>query len=272
MSQWVRLWEDMPNDPKWRVVSLRSGRPLCEVISVFIFMLTNASASSDRGSLESWDDETVAVALGMEEASVRAIREAMQGKVLNGERLTGWEKRQPKREDNSSGRVQALRNREKEAKRAVTHCNAQAETETQCDAPETETETDLREAKASLVSGGAADAEAIELERFKSAKRSALADVGGWWNGLADSLGMPQIEVIKSGSAREKQAWARCREWLDDHENLNGMLDLLAARIRGSPWLRGEKGFGLTFDWVMNATNYQKIVEGNYEDRQAQRR
>ena len=50
------------------------------------------------------------------------------------------------------------------------------------------------------------------------------------------------------------------------------MLDLLTARIRGSPWLRGDKDFGLTFDWLTNPTNYQKIVEGNYENRQAQRR
>lgn len=33
MSQWVRLWEDMPTDPKWRVIAKRAGRPISEVIA-----------------------------------------------------------------------------------------------------------------------------------------------------------------------------------------------------------------------------------------------
>ena len=42
----------------------------------------------------------------------------------------------------------------------------------------------------------------------------------------------------------------------------------LLARVRGSPYLRGEvNGFRCTFDWIVNASNYQKIMEGNYEDR-----
>jgi len=64
-------------------------------------MLVNASQSGERGSLENWDDEDVAAALEMETEQVRAIREAMQGKVLDGQHLTGWEKRQPLREDES---------------------------------------------------------------------------------------------------------------------------------------------------------------------------
>ena len=40
------------------------------------------------------------------------------------------------------------------------------------------------------------------------------------------------------------------------------------ARIRGSPYLRGEvNGFRVTFDWIINASNFQKILEGNYEVR-----
>ncbi len=53
MSQWVRLWDDMPTDPKWRVIARRSGRPLSEVISVFVFMMTNAGANAtERGRFE----------------------------------------------------------------------------------------------------------------------------------------------------------------------------------------------------------------------------
>lgn len=133
MTQWVRLWEDMPTDPKWRIIAKRSGRPACEVVALFTMMLTNASVAGERGSLESWDDEAAAVTLDMEEENVASIRLAMQGKVLDGDRLMGWGKRQPKREDASADRVRAFRERAAELKRAVTHGNAP---ETTRNAPE----------------------------------------------------------------------------------------------------------------------------------------
>ena len=43
---WVRLWGDMPTDPKFRVIAKKAGRPLSEVLSVFVFMLTNAGANA----------------------------------------------------------------------------------------------------------------------------------------------------------------------------------------------------------------------------------
>ncbi len=111
---WLRLWHEMPIDPKWRVVSRRSGRPASEIIAVYTMMLVNASQSEERGTLENWDDEDVAAALDMETEHVLAIREAMQGKVLDGQHLAGWEKRQPSRED--EGRYERVkRHREKAA-------------------------------------------------------------------------------------------------------------------------------------------------------------
>lgn len=109
---WVRLWHDMPTDPKWRVVAKRSGRPLAEVLSVFVMMMTNAGANAtERGTLCNWCDEDIAAALDMEPDHVAAIREAMQGKTLDGDRLSGWEKRQPKREDGGAERAKAWRER-----------------------------------------------------------------------------------------------------------------------------------------------------------------
>lgn len=109
---WVRLWNDMPTDPKWRVIAKRANRPLAEVMSVFVLMMTNAGANAtERGELCNWSDEDAAAALDIEPSAVTAIREAMQGKTLEGDKLTGWEKRQPKREDNSAERAKAWRER-----------------------------------------------------------------------------------------------------------------------------------------------------------------
>lgn len=143
MTDWVRLWHDMPTDPKWRTIARKSGQPLPCVIALFNLLMVNASGNADeRGTLRNWDDEDAAAALDMDPEAVSAIMQAMQGKVIEGTRLTGWEKRQPKREDdNAASRKRAQRERERTAaddvSRNVTHGHA-PETET-----ETDTETDI---------------------------------------------------------------------------------------------------------------------------------
>ena len=110
-----------------------------------------------------------------------------------------------------------------------------------------------------------ADPIKLDLERNRIAEaRSRMREVAEAWNELAGSLHLPQIEEIKAGSAREKAALARIREGAD--------FDRVFARIRGSPFLRGDKGHTpAAFDWIMNPTNLTKILEGNYEDRKAKR-
>ncbi|MHC5536682.1 hypothetical protein ACYOEI_00225 [Singulisphaera rosea] len=111
---WLRLWHDMPNDPKWRTISRVSGRSISEVISVYIHMLICASNASERGRTQGWNDEDVASALDLEAANVEAIRIAMQGRVLEGDAILGWDKRQPKREDNSAVRAKEWRQKQRD--------------------------------------------------------------------------------------------------------------------------------------------------------------
>ncbi|ALN73549.1 hypothetical protein [Aureimonas sp. AU20] len=143
MTDWVRLWHDMPTDPKWRSVARRSGQPITAVLSVFIFMMTNASANAnERGELTSWEDEDVAAALDMEIEDVRAITDAMQGKVLDGMKLTGWDKRQPKREDGAAERAKQWRERKR------TQANSDKR-------PEADTDTEISDANASAATSAA---------------------------------------------------------------------------------------------------------------------
>lgn len=138
MTDWVRLWHDMPTDPKWRVIARRAGAAISEVISTYAFVMINASANAtERGRTHNLFADDIAAALDIDEDVVAAILSAMQGKVLDGDRLTGWEKRQPKREDNSASRAKKWRE-DKKAERARTQPNAS-------ERPETETETDNSE-------------------------------------------------------------------------------------------------------------------------------
>ncbi len=134
MTSWVRLWHDMPTDPKWRVIARKSGQRVGDVIAVFTFLLVSASANADeRGRTQGVVCEDIAAALDLDDADVSAILGAMQGKVIDADgRLTGWEKRQPKREDNSAERAAAWR-----AERKRTQANAP-------ERPDTDAETDKR--------------------------------------------------------------------------------------------------------------------------------
>lgn len=97
-NEWFRLWHDMPNDPKWRTIARASGQPISLVLSVALHVMTDASRNVTRGHADV-TAEDIASALDVTEADIQAVLDAMQGRVMNGERLTGWEKRQPKKED-----------------------------------------------------------------------------------------------------------------------------------------------------------------------------
>lgn len=107
--KWLRLYHDTPNDPKWRVVSVRSGQPVGNVLAVWMQMLVCASEAEERGTLEGWDDETVAAMLGYAPSVVTVIHACMQGLVLDGIRLSGWEKRQRQDSDDAAERKRRSR-------------------------------------------------------------------------------------------------------------------------------------------------------------------
>lgn len=110
---WLRWHHGTATDPKWRLVAADSGQPVHAVLAVWSTMLECASQSEDRGRLLGWNDRVVAVALDLTAEQVTGIYAAMQGLVLDGDRLSGWNRRQPKREreDNSTDRVRAHRER-----------------------------------------------------------------------------------------------------------------------------------------------------------------
>ena len=155
INSWLRLWHDLPNDPKGRTIARKAGQPIPTVIAVYIHMLICASVATERGSLASWSDEDAGAAMDLDTATVEAVRDAMEGRVIDGGRLAGWQKRQPIREDDSSSRVREFRNSQKKTPPVVT------EDVTQCnDRGEERREEEIREELKPLRSEGA-DVEAI---------------------------------------------------------------------------------------------------------------
>jgi|GEM_PF-2155985 len=120
-EHWFRWHHGTVNDPKWRIVATRARHAMsrhvtvAEVLAVWSCMVECASQANPRGQLQGWCDEDIGVLLELDEAHVAGIRVAMQGKTLDDNRLTAWEKRQPKREredPKSTDRKRAQRERD----------------------------------------------------------------------------------------------------------------------------------------------------------------
>ena len=93
-NSWLRLWHDMPNDPKWRTIARISNQPLSLVQAVYLHLLVDASRNVTLGHAHV-TIEDLASALDVTENQISDIFKAMQGRVLDGQKLTGWEKDNP---------------------------------------------------------------------------------------------------------------------------------------------------------------------------------
>ena len=118
---WWRSWHGAPTDHKWAVIAARSGAKVGDVSAIAWAMLDYASQQEERGSVVGFDTEEYAVYSGYLEDEIKAVIQAMNDKgiIVDGH-FANWEKRQPKREDDSTERVRQYR----EKKRTVTHGNA----------------------------------------------------------------------------------------------------------------------------------------------------
>ena len=148
---------------------------------------------------------------------------------------------------------------------------------TQCETDATrarglQSHSQIEEDRSSLRSDPSAEgadlfpAEKIDRAKAKAdARRIELKSFGEAWNDIAADHRLPEIDSIDPGSTRERQALATLK-WLRDHDSEP---QAFFAKIRAGPYLLGEvNGFRASFDWVCKAANRQKIMDGNYENRE----
>jgi hypothetical protein len=112
---WFRWHHGTVADPKFSIVAKRSGQPRHVVIACWSAILEYASTRDDRGSIGGIDPEEIAIVLDLEIEQVDSILIAMRDKHIIDEcdYLSGWNKRQPKRED-STGAERKQRWKEKQ--------------------------------------------------------------------------------------------------------------------------------------------------------------
>jgi len=135
-NSWLRLWHDMPNDPKWRTIARVSKQPISAVLAVYIHLLVIASNATERGRTQNVCSEDLASALDLDTEQIDLILSAMQGRVLDGDKVSGWSKRQVEREDGSAERAKRWRKAQKEVKQTQPNATERDQT------PDTDTDTD----------------------------------------------------------------------------------------------------------------------------------
>lgn len=79
---WLRLWHDMPNDPKWRTIARISGEPLSLVLSVYLHLLVDGSRNYEKPGKSTIEAEDLASALDVTEKQVQAVLGAMESRVI----------------------------------------------------------------------------------------------------------------------------------------------------------------------------------------------
>jgi DnaD/phage-associated family protein len=122
--QWWRSWHGAPIDPKYAVVAKKARVNAGMVAAIMWALLDYASQQPSRGSIKDFDVETYSTFAGFRPEKVADVIQAMNDKgIIANDRLANWEKRQPKREDDSSERSKLYR----EKKRTVTQSDADSE-------------------------------------------------------------------------------------------------------------------------------------------------
>lgn len=143
---WFRSWHGAPTDTKWLAIARKANVAPGVVSAVAWALMDHASQCDERGSVSTFNVESYAAYSGWDEDDIDAVLTAMRNKgvISKDGRLTAWEKRQPQREDDSTPRVRALRERQRDG---VTQGNAPQRTVTQHNAPDKIREDSDKEAE-----------------------------------------------------------------------------------------------------------------------------
>lgn len=269
-NSWLRLWHDMPTDPKWRVIARASGQPLHLVIALYVALLVDASKGKSRGVTQC-HDEDLAVTLDCDMSQIEQIKLAMQGRVLDGNHISGWDTRQPKREDSgdeetgaksATERKRAERDRKKEANKFNPNNECHDESRNVTTDKDKEEDKELKpiaivvtncESSESPKSKPAASQDNCPHQSIVDLYHEKLPELTrvSVWN--------DQRKTLLRSRWRE-DATRQTTEWWSEFFGYVAKSDFLMGRTE-TP---GRKTFMADLEWILKPSNLVKIIEGKY--------
>lgn len=285
---WFRWHHGSVSDQKFILVAKRARASVAEVIAVWACLLESASASDERGNFGAVDYEALDCALGMEEGRAQAIHEAMaaRGVVTPGGDVAAWDKRQPKREDDTAAeRKRRQREREHELRMAecVTGEASRNVTQSHDRGEESREEepipSNLAVAPAFPLENRQADPPQLALVESPKPKARTVPDcphqaILALWAECLPAL--PQHNPGMWNGTRADHLRARWREtaasegWESESQGLEyfrrmfvfiGRSAFLTGRAKTS---EGRPPFIAELAWIVSPQNWAKVHEGKY--------
>jgi len=232
---WFRLYSRIIDDTKLKLLAFEDRWHFVALCCL------KSNGLLDKPDTEMRQRE-IAVGLGVQLRELDEISRRLRevGLVDDGLNPIAWDDLQF-RSDGSTKRVQEYRKRQQKQSRNVMK---RSETVTvTAQEEDTETDTEERVAKATCASSDALKPEHI----FEK------------WNEVASKIGRPLVRDMTP--SRRQLVKARIAQYsIEDFVAVFG-------KCQRSPFLRGDTNWkGATFDWIMKAANFQKTLEGNYDD------
>lgn len=280
-NQWLRLWHDMPTDPKFGTVARVSGEHITLVLSVYLHLMVDASRQCHdmsrnvtRGNV-TVTAEDLATALNVTDEQIGKVLSAMEGRLIHDGVLTGWDKRQVKREDSGD--------EETGAKSSAQRKKEQREREKQAEL----------DAINSGVNGDCHDASRnVTLDKTRLDKKNTSLSVpdcphekilDAYAENLPD-LAQPIRSLWRDGKNAPalKARWA----WLMTacHEKGKRKGERMATTeadgvewfcrffdyVSHSDFLTGRQTeWSCDLIWLVNKSNFEKVIQGSYENQKA---
>lgn len=236
---WFRWHHGSVADPKFQLVAHKAGARLGDVIAVWAFILETASADTDRGMVGKIDHETLDFLLGADGGTSARIVEAMTTRgLIEGGRVAAWERRQPKREDDTAAE-RKRRQRERDERQALRDTQTDTQVHTiAAESPrvtpshdrEEESREEERDTPQPPVAGGRVRPTAPEPEGFAEwweayRRKDARADALKAWRQLSPSAELRDrmlaaLRVWRWNDDRRLNpmpaTWLRGRRWEDE--------------------------------------------------------
>ena len=237
---WFRLYHRMVDDEKLRLLAFEDRWHFVALCCLKASGLLDEPDSALR-------NRKLAVKLGIQVRELEEVARRLQEVNLIDGNLNPikWEELQ-QRSDSSNDRVKRHREKKKKTSTLPTRNGDVTLQKRPVNAIDRDIEEDKKEeAKASCPSS---DEHTLKPEHIFSR-----------WNETAAAIGKPKVRDLTP--ERRQLLKARIAQYaLDDFLTVFG-------KIEGSAFLRGDTGWrGCAFDWVFKKANFQKILEGNYDE------
>jgi len=233
---WFRWYHGTTTDPKLALIAHVSGQPMHLVIAVWAMLLETASQANPRGSILSFDSESVTVTLQTVTLHVDKIISAMEQKQMIVEgKINKFAIRQI---DNTA--AERMRNYRERLKNKIDDSNVVTERDV--------TSVTLRNVTPEE-----------SIKEPLSGNKTPYQEILDLYHENCPSL--PKVRVITD--TRKKKIADRWKQYKGDI----AVFTECFQKVSCSPFMQGnnKQGWQATFDWFFqNDTNIAKVLEDKY--------